>query len=84
MNSYETVQVNRGNTVEEFACVNIANEISRPTHLPRRWSPQDAGAVRAAGRTCPPLARELALLLKNSYAFHLCKGFLYIFTYKGN
>jgi len=34
------------------------------THLPRRRCPQDAGAVRAAGRTGPPLARELALLLK--------------------
>lgn len=34
------------------------------TYLPRRRCPQDAGAVRAAGRTGPPLARELALLLK--------------------
>jgi len=33
------------------------------TYLPRRC-PQDAGAVRAAGRAGPPLARELALLLK--------------------
>lgn len=34
------------------------------TYLPRRWCPQEAGAVRAAGRTGPPLARELALILK--------------------